>query len=555
MRPTKLSSKIFLELPPVLAHYIEGERSQWLELNPSRGRLALLERPGVFTDAEHLAVERRHCLEILGVARSRMLAYRIGFEQGRRDAQRHFASFDSNSRLAIQSAQVFGQLQGRYTAESVRFEFDLDARTLYGEVILRGNAEAVTHRVGAEPLEYTACWSTAGYFAGHISEVVGRRVITLETECIAKGDPVCRFVSKLEPEWGAEADWARLALKMTSIEAELNQRDERVATLRQEVHRLQATLNDLNRRLRSDLMLESLVAGAESMEAPMKRARTAMATPAPVLIVGERGTGRATLARALHAGGPRKNRPFVSVDCSGLTPPLLAQELFGFAKDAVPGAVRSYVGALERANGGSIYLEELTKLTPELQGQLLRVMQEGAVLPIGADAPVKVDVRVIAATQAEPRQSIAQESLREDLYYALAVASIELPPLRDRDDDILRLADVFIQEAQTRYQRPDATMGADFKKALLDCAWPGNLRQLRNVIEHAVLMGGGGELGTNDLPDDILATRAVPMTQDLTPEVVRAALRRAKGNRSHAAKLLNVGRTTLWRALKRMGLE
>jgi transcriptional regulator with PAS, ATPase and Fis domain len=233
----------------------------------------------------------------------------------------------------------------------------------------------------------------------------------------------------------------------------------------------------------------------------------------------------------------------------------LTQELFGFAKDAVPGAVRAYSGALERANGGSIYLEEVTKLSLETQGQLLRVMQDGVVTPLGADAPVKVDVRVIAAIQSDPRQAMAAGALREDLYYAVAVASIELPPLRDRADDILRLADVFLQEAQARYQRLDSVMSPKFKMALLDCAWPGNLRQLRNVIEHAVLMSGGGEMGPNDLSDDVLATRALPAPQELTPEVVRAALRRAQGNRSHAAKLLNVGRTTLWRALKRMGLE
>ncbi|MBI5091465.1 MAG: sigma 54-interacting transcriptional regulator [Candidatus Hydrogenedentes bacterium] len=555
MPPTKLSSKIFLELPPVLAHYIEGDRCQWLELNPSRGKLTLLDRVGVFVDAEHLAVERRHWLEILGVSRSRMLAYRVGFEQGRRDAHRHFGVFESNTRLALQAGQVFGQLEGRYTAEPIRFEFDLDARTLYGEILLRGNTEATTHRVGLDPLDYPVCWYTAGYFAGHISEIVGRRVITSETECIAKGDPCCRFVSKLDPEWGGEADWARLALKMTSIEAELTQRDERLAAARQELHRVQASLNDLNRRLRSDLMLESMVAASESMETPMKRARAAMTTPAPVLIVGERGTGRATLARALHAGGPRKNRPYVAIDCAGLTPALLNQELFGFAKDAVSGAVRPYAGALERANGGSIYIEEITKLGPETQGQLLRAMQDGTVTPLGAEAPVKVDVRIIAATQMDPRQAMASGVLREDIYYALAIAQIELPPLRERGDDILRLADAFLREAQARYQRADTAMAPEFKKALLDCAWPGNLRQLRNVIEHAVLMSSGAALAAEDLPDDILATRIAPAPQELSPEVIRAALRRTKGNRSHAAKLLNVGRTTLWRALKRMGLE
>jgi transcriptional regulator with PAS, ATPase and Fis domain len=181
-------------------------------------------------------------------------------------------------------------------------------------------------------------------------------------------------------------------------------------------------------------------------------------------------------------------------------------------------------------------------------------VESGYVTPKGAEKPQKVDVRLIAALDEDPVEAKDEGRLREDFYYALTVGRLDVPPLRERQTDILRLAEDFLRDFQKRYERPQVTMSAAFKQMLLDCAWPGNVRQLRNVIEHAVIMSSGGTLEAKDLPEEVLATRWTKQPGELTPEVIRATLSRTNNNRSKAAQLLGVGRTTLWRSMKRYGI-
>ncbi len=554
MRPTKLSSNVFLELPPVLAHYLQAERNLWVDGNPRRGRVSLMNRSGNFVDLESMAVERRNLVQMLGLERARALRYKIGFEQGRRDANRHFASFNENGRLALQAALVFGQVQGQYIAEPVRFEFDLEARTLYREVLLESCIEAVTHKMSFQDKEHCACWSMAGYLAGHVSEILGRRVVTLETECLCKEHEKCRFVSKLDAEWGGEADWVRAAMTMSSMDDELKQRDEMVETARKAVRRMQDSLSGLNRRVRSELLMDQLVADSDVMLPVAGRARQLSASDAHVLIAGEAGTGKSMFARSIHHGGGRAKKPFVEVDCAGLTDALLRQELLGFEQGALPGVVQPYRGALTRAHGGTLYLGDVAAMGAESQGILLKAMEEGKVTSIGAEASVKSDFRVIAAIGEDPKRAVSRGALRESLYYALAIGRIDLPPLRERETDIIRLAELFLQEFRERHNRPQTELSIEFRQVLLETAWPGNVRQLRNVIEHAVIMAGDQNLAPAHLPDEILASRWTRQPQELTEEVIRAALNRCHNNRSQAADLLGVGRTTLWRSMKKLNI-
>jgi two-component system response regulator HydG len=556
MRPAKLSSNLFLELPPILAHYVEAERHLWVEGNPKRGRLSVLNRSGGFMDHETLAVERRHLIATLGVERARALLYRVGFEQGRRDAARHFQVFGENARLALQAALVFGQLQGRYVAETRRFDYDADKKTLLREIVVSMSSEAAVQRMaGLGSKGEGACWNTAGYFAGHTSEILGKRVLTMESGCSACGAEQCAYTSKLDAEFGEEANWIRAALQGESVDEEVRMRDALVSSAQKAARRAQMALTGLNRRLRSDLVLETVVADSEAMAPVAQRARQLMASDAPVIIHGEPGTGKETIARTIHNGSPRKKKPFVEVDCVGLTDSLLEQELFGFEKDAFPGATLKHTGAYLRANGGTLYLNRVTALSHEMQGLLLKAIQTGQIWPKGAEKPEHADVRVIAAVQEDPLEAKEAGEIREDFYYALAVGRLDVPPLRERQTDILRLAEDFLRDFQKKYERPQVSMSAAFKQVLLDCAWPANVRQLRNVIEHAVIMSSGGELEPKDLPEEVLATRWMKQPGDLTPEVIKATLSRTNNNRSKAAEMLGVGRTTLWRSMKRYGIE
>lgn len=291
------------------------------------------------------------------------------------------------------------------------------------------------------------------------------------------------------------------------------------------------------------------------MEAVARRLQPLKDSDVPVLLVGEPGTGRQTLARLMHDQGSRSAGPFVAVDCVGLPAETLGRELFGYVAGAFPGALRDQAGAVVRAHGGTLYLDEVTNLPADAQGRLVRALEERAVVPLGGSAATEADVRVIGATQADALEAVAEGRLREDLYYALAVARVALPPLRERGTDVLRLAERFLAEFRGRYSKPELRFTEDVKQILMDCAWPGNVNQLKHVVEHAVVMGEGPALRVDDLPEEILAARWNRAPQELTEQVIRAALRRTNGNRSKAADVLGVGRTTLWRAMRRLGLE
>ncbi|MDZ4860399.1 MAG: sigma 54-interacting transcriptional regulator [Candidatus Hydrogenedentes bacterium] len=554
-RPTRLSAQVFLELPPILGHYLENSRSSWIESNPSAGKVMFMGRPGFFEDHESAAVQRRQLLSSFGRDRTRAVYYRIGFEQGRRDALRHLEQYDGNVRLALQAAMVFSQMTGKLFADAVRFEFDLESNTLYREMTLPNSPEAGVHRLATtDPADFV-CWNSCGYISGHTSEIIGRQVLALEKTCIASGKTPCRIIAKFDPEWGEEAAWARNALKGENIDSEMSERDGQLAHHKEAASRSMAALNSLNRRLKTDLLIDSLVAESENMQPVIRRTRQVAQSDVPVLMVGEPGTGRATLARAIHFASSRKSGPFEIVDCRSLAASLLVQELAGFEAGAFLGASRGHTGALARAHRGTIFFDDIAQLSTEAQGLVLRVLEEKTVMPLGASEPAKADARVIAVTQSDPLALVAAGKLREDLYYAIAIGRLDVPPLRDRLDCILPLAHGFMAEARERYDRPAAQFSTEFKQALLDCAWPGNLRQLRNTIEHSVVFGPNRELGIEDLPEEIISFRSVRPSQELTPDVLRAMLKRTRGNRSEAAELLGIGRTTLWRLMKRSNID
>lgn len=555
MRPTKLSSNVFLELPPVLSHYTDSERNTWVEGNPKRGRLSLLNRSGTFQELESQAIERRYLLKMLGEERLRAIKYQSGFEVGRRDALRHLESLGDNARLALQAGLVYGQVQGRFIAEDIKFEFDLEENSLYREVTLHSCAESVIHRMIDPDHQGCVCWHTAGYISGHISELVGRKVLTVETACTAKGDKHCQFISKLDGEWGEDADWVRDAMQCPSIDEEMAERNEQIEQAQRAAKKAQASLGGINRRLRSDLASDSLIAESKEMLPMLKRMQLCMQSHAPVLIHGEAGTGKEMVARSIHFGSDRKKRPFIEIDCKAIPDTIIKQELLGYEAGAISGSLRAHKGAILKAAGGTIYFNEVADLSMDLQRMLFQILETGKVQPIGSETKVRADIRIMTATQTDLEKAVKKGAFREDLYYALVISRVDIPPLRRRATDILRLAEAFMVEFTGRHNCTHITMGPEFKEALMDSAWPGNVRQLRNVIEHAVLMCTGEELTPKHLPEEILTSRWVKQPENLTEEVILATLSRTHNNRSEAARLLGVGRTTLWRAMKKMGLD
>jgi two-component system response regulator HydG len=277
----------------------------------------------------------------------------------------------------------------------------------------------------------------------------------------------------------------------------------------------------------------------------------------PVFILGESGTGKELVARSIHFSGPRRNKPFVPVDCSALVPTLIESELFGYVKGAFTGAQHSKQGLLEAAGEGTLFLDEIGDLPVDLQAKLLRALQEREIKPVGSTERVGVRARVIAATNRDLETAIRSGSFRQDLYFRLNVVQIKLPPLRERRSDLPLLVNTFLEKFGDP-QRQVRTISEDAMRRLMAYDWPGNVRELENAVERAVALGSGPILHVGDLPSNLQNTESerLPEQDELVPleelerRAIFRALRETAGDKLAAARLLGIGKTTLYRKLK-----
>ncbi|HTI06808.1 MAG TPA: sigma 54-interacting transcriptional regulator [Gemmatimonadales bacterium] len=299
-----------------------------------------------------------------------------------------------------------------------------------------------------------------------------------------------------------------------------------------------------------------IVGTSPALRATLERAaRVLRHADATVLITGETGTGKELLARALHYGGPRAAAPFVELNCAAIPAQLLESELFGHERGAFTDAKTAKPGLFEAADGGTLLLDEINRLAPELQSKLLRVLEDKTTRRLGATTGRRVDVRIIAATNADLETEARQGRFREDLFYRLNVVSLHLPALRERGDDVLLLAEAFLRRFSAQYGLPQPPLIADVRRTLLAHAWPGNVRELRNAIERAMLLSPPGELDLAELaprPAPVSVAGELPFPASLN-EIVRAAARAmletTGGNRSEAARRLGISRSRLQRLL------
>jgi two-component system response regulator HydG len=286
-------------------------------------------------------------------------------------------------------------------------------------------------------------------------------------------------------------------------------------------------------------------------------------TDATVLITGESGTGKELVARAIHANSLRAERPFVSINCAALTETLLESELFGHMRGAFTGAVQTRKGLFEEANGGTFFFDEIAETPPSLQAKLLRAIQEGEIRRLGDNKPINVDARIIAATNQDLRTFIEEKRFREDLYYRLNVARFELPPLRERKEDIAPIVESFLEKYGKKMAR-SASLGPGIMDYLLGYDFPGNIRELENLIEQGVALAQDGQIHLSDVvpqsngnPGGFRPGRQslAEIVQGVERDAIVRALRQAEGSKERAAELLGLSPTTLWRKMKRLQLE
>ena len=328
----------------------------------------------------------------------------------------------------------------------------------------------------------------------------------------------------------------------------------------------------LNRRLDEKFGFEGVIGNSPAMHSVVEKLKNLAPTETTVLITGESGTGKELVARALHQNSPRKNKPFVPLNISALPESILESELFGHEQGAFTGAAARRIGKFEYANGGTLFLDEVGEMPMETQIKLLRVLEDRRITRLGSNEEKPVNVRLVAATNANLKQMMEDGRFRQDLFYRLSVVSIELPRLQDRREDIPLLIDHFLHEFCERSGKEVEGVSRHAKRALMSFDWPGNIRQLRNTIEGMLALDNDGILDVDDLPDEISPFAAtggdseVPLDsgpdfligkplKDVERYYIARALDLTEGKREEAASLLGIGERTLYRKIKEYGLK
>jgi DNA-binding NtrC family response regulator len=353
-------------------------------------------------------------------------------------------------------------------------------------------------------------------------------------------------------------DFIEKPLDLEYFRAQINRAAER-ANLQKQNEVLQAQLID-------SAGFEGIIGTSPAIQHVVRTARQVAPSDIPVLILGESGTGKDLVARAIHNNSKRRKSRLVPLNCAGLSESILEDELFGHIKGAFTGAQTDREGRFEHADGGSLFLDEIGDMPAAMQAKLLRVLENGEVVRLGSNEPIQVDVRLVSATNRKIDEMVGEKQFREDLYFRIKGATIHIPPLRERREDIPLLIHYFMQQAAERYGKSIDGLKPEAQQALMGYGWPGNVRQLKNAIENMIVLSPEGKLGPETLPPEIRPATSHDVSgggldnlvgysiEQAEKELIRNTLKLVGGNREQAAKMLKIGERTLYRKIKEYGL-
>lgn len=561
------------------AHPTVADISECLFFSPGDGRIWLQDQRMVLLHTEALGSLRREMIDSLGLEQARGLFTRAGYVGGARDAQLVRKQWPDAEPLAAAIAGTrLHALEGVVKVELLRASYDPDTGNYEGEFLWHNASEDDEHiaayGIGGSP----ACWMQVGYATGYVSTLLGHLVVFREIQCRSMGDPYCRVIGKSADLWDDVEEDMRY----------LNAREfvDTAAYARPAPHAADLPQSDAPAG-------EAMVGASSAFNAACHQLSRVARTTATVLFTGESGVGKEKFASMLHKISPRKEQPFVAVNCAAIPDTLIESELFGVERGAYTGASHSRPGRFERANGGTLFLDEIGTLSFVAQGKLLRALQEGEIERVGGERSIAVDVRVVAATNETLRQAVRDGKFREDLFFRLNVFPIHLPPLRERRDDIPLLMNHFLNH----YRRKHGCHVAGFTQAavrtLLNYDFPGNIRELQNLIERAVIMadanglidvhhlftsgetlttnimtlrlqGNSGTLNLSAPPAELAGTSASLAQSNAMAapaslaqserDTLERAISACKGNLSAAARLLHTTRAKLAFRARKHGL-
>ncbi|WP_416139305.1 sigma 54-interacting transcriptional regulator [Halomonas sp. HK25] len=447
-----------------------------LRFLPEEGQIWLGEQRMLLMSLQASAFFRSELVTTLGIERARGVFIRLGYYSGLQDAE--LGESLRGERLGLRESFLAGPqlhaLQGHVQAIPVTVEVDPEHNHFRSEFVWKGSFEVEVWRARGVQ-EMPVCWTLLGYASGYATQLLGREVQYREVECRGCGDAQCRIVGKFAEEWPDHEAFTALLREAPLID-ELYELQARVATLE----------GGLARRRSDDDW--GPIGSAPAFREMLAMLDSAAVAEVPVLLLGETGTGKEILAQRLHEQSQRANGPFIAVNCAAIPPELIESELFGVEKGAYTGAVQSRLGRFERADGGTLFLDELAELSPRAQAALLRALQEHQIERVGGQALQDVDVRVVAATHADLAQRVEEGRFRRDLFFRLNAFTLTVPPLRERREDILPLAEHFLARCEHHYQRRTLGFSDQARSAMSQYAWPGNVRELKNSIERGVIL-------------------------------------------------------------------
>ena len=543
--------------------------AELLDFRPDQGVIRLHDQRVVILSAAAMGLLRKELIDTLGVETAERVALRFGFADGYHDA----VNLRERSKWAdpldgIRSGAMLQTLEGIVRVAVRNIDYDTASGRFEEEVVWHDSYVAEQHVHHYGKTDSPVCWSLVGYASGFASACLGKEIYFRETSCAAQGGKHCVAIGRDAESWGDDLETIRADFQAASVGHEVERLHDVVSTRLKELdrrerllERRERELNLLREQVNRHAAAKHFVAGSRAMQDVLELAARVAPLDTTVLIYGESGTGKEFIVRLIHDQSPRAAAPFVSINCAALTETLLESELFGHVRGAFTGAVRDKAGLFEVAGSGTIFLDEVGEIAPTVQAKLLRALQEREIRRVGAERNIKVNARVVAATNRDLRAAVDAGTFREDLYFRLGAFVITVPPLRDRREDIPPLVHQFLVRAAARMKKDVATVSADAMSALMNYRWPGNVRELEHAVERAVILANGPTIRVRELPPELTQkSKARPGddTLDLQEQervMIERALERFQGNRKKAAEALKISTVTLWRKMKQYGLS
>lgn len=546
--------------------------TEQIHFHSSEGKIWFGEQRMLLMNLTSLAAFRREIVNSMGTERAKGFFLRLGYLSGLKDAElaRKLRPHCSELDIFLAGPQLHS-LKGMVKVVPLEIDLDQETGDFYGRLEWIDSWEVEICKTELGQMKEPACWVLLGYACAYTSSFMGREIIFREVSCRGCGDETCMIEGKPAEEWPDAEEFSRYFKTDPMIE---------------ELYDLQEQLNSLRSTLQRQQGQYYGIGQSASYNKVCKMIDKAAQGKVSVLLLGETGVGKEVIAKSVHVRSERSDGPFIAVNCAAIPPDLIEAELFGVEKGAYTGANQSREGRFERADGGTIFLDEVIELTPRAQATLLRVLQESELERVGDNRTRKVNVRVIAATNESLEQAVDDGRFRADLFYRLNVFPVQIPPLRDRQEDLPLLASHFLEKFHAQYDKRTLGLSDKALELCMQYRWPGNIRELENVIERGVILTDNNETISQDAlfvtpphvnPDSVehidndgnmragkpgdsgrswsdqVIKQGISLDQ-VEETLMKQAMEQANQNVSKAARLLGLTRPALAYRLKKSGI-